>query len=124
MTGKKGLAQTSPRSPPLTISLVALVHAHVAAVQRQVAVVNLQRQQRQRRRAEPAGDTEDAVAGLEAALLAGPAAVADVLAGDQHVADAALAGAGRPEVPQLPRLAAHVVHDLRGVVVVVEVAAR
>src|SRR5262245_37902655 len=77
-----------------------------ALVERQMPVVHLQSQQRQR------GGQDAAAAGTGALVLRVPAAVL-VLALDQDVAHALLLIS--PLVPGLPDIAAHVMEHLRGV---------
>src|SRR5690242_18388889 len=80
-----------------------------------MAVVDLQRQQAQRGCPQPAADV---IASRETALLAAVGTL--VLTSDQRVADAILAT--RAVIPQVPGLTAHVMHDLGGIVFVIDVA--
>src|SRR5438132_3740428 len=89
-----------------------------------MAVVDLQAQDRQRSRHDPAAaDRAAALVGVfhgEAADLVAVLGVgALVLLGDQGVADAADALALGAEVPVPPAVAAHVVHHLGGVILVI-----
>src|SRR5262249_46645808 len=92
--------------------------AGVAAVEGEVSVVDLQGEQGQGGAAHASAALVTALSGAELGGLGG----ALVLLGDQLVADAVLAGAAGAEVPEVPVLPAHVVHHLRGVILVVQVA--
>src|SRR5262245_3243231 len=84
--------------------LVVLHHAGVAAVKRQVAVVHLQRQQAQRRRAEPPADVAVTLETAFELLDARRVLETALLAVHQHGAKAGLAVLAL--VPVVPRVAA------------------
>src|SRR5579875_2818706 len=89
----------------------------VPAVERQVTVVHFEAQQGQGGGHNPAALRATPAAGLMRMLGSG----SFVLSSDQNVANATLAVAVRPKIPETPAFPLHMVHDLSSIIEVVNI---